>query len=108
MHDERVWIWGGIFVLFVVFRALRTFFRGVTGAKSNDGMARLNAAAERILKQRSGSNPIPRTGKNPLPRTGKNPLPRTGRPSAKPKPQAKPVTSSSPVLKGRSAPAVIP
>src|SRR5262245_20472667 len=81
MHDERWKIWIAVIAFLVFIRLVRGAFRAMTGAaaksSSKDGMARLNAAAERILKERSGS------GGNPLPRTGTS----TGTASAQPKPR---------------------
>jgi hypothetical protein len=63
------WVGVGLVILFVIFQVIRAAFRGAKSA--NSGMARLNAAAERILKERSAgsagsaghatSSPIPRT-----------------------------------------------
>ena len=58
MNNDRWWIWVVVFVLFMLLRGLVALFKNQK--KAGDGMARLNAAAERILKQRAG-NPIPRT-----------------------------------------------
>jgi hypothetical protein len=68
MHDNW-WIWLGIVILFAIGKAWRALFRSVQNAGSGNGtgagtgMARLNAAAERILKERNApaANPIPRT-----------------------------------------------
>jgi hypothetical protein len=69
MHDNRWMIWLGLVILFLVFKGARAVLRAAKSG-SNDGMARLNAAAERILKERgvsaSASNPIPRTKANPM------------------------------------------
>jgi hypothetical protein len=59
MHDSRLWIWGTLIILFVLFRALRAAFRSMRGTQA-DGTARLNAAAERILKQKSAQAPAQR------------------------------------------------
>jgi hypothetical protein len=61
MHDNRWWIWIAVTIVLLIYRGLRARFSGAKNA--NGGMARLNAAAERILKERgaSVSNPIPRT-----------------------------------------------
>jgi hypothetical protein len=61
MHDDRWWGWLGLIILFVIFQGLRALFRGAKNAQG--GMARMNAAAERILKERGASvaNPLPRT-----------------------------------------------
>jgi hypothetical protein len=69
MHDNRWWIWIAVTIVLLIYRGLRARFSGAKNA--NGGMARLNAAAERILKERgaSVSNPIPRTkplGTKPL------------------------------------------
>ena len=62
MHESS-WIWIVVVVLFVIAQAWRGLIRSVKNAEP--GMARLNAAAERILKERQGagsrSNPNPRT-----------------------------------------------
>jgi len=62
MDDNRWWGWAGLILLFLIVQAWRALFRAARGT-NNTGMARLNAAAERILKERgaAGSNPIPRT-----------------------------------------------
>src|SRR5688572_2054689 len=54
------WIGVGLVILFVIFQIIRAAFRGAKTASG--GMARLNAAAERILKERStpASSPMPR------------------------------------------------
>jgi hypothetical protein len=54
MHDKW-WIWLAIVILFVIGKAWRALFRSVQNAGSGTGMARLNAAAERILKERGSS-----------------------------------------------------
>ena len=61
MDDNRWWGWAGLIILFLIIQAWRALFRAARSG--NSGMARLNAAAERILKERgaSASNPIPRT-----------------------------------------------
>jgi len=89
MQEDKWLGWAGLIVAFAIFQIVRGVLRGAKNA--NAGMARLNAAAERILKERSGSasNPIPRT--MPQKRSAGG---------AKPKPQ-------SPALKSRSTPAVI-
>ena len=96
MDDHRWWIWTAVIALFVVFRGLRAIFRGVTGANANNGMARMNAAAERILKERKGT-------------AATNPIPRTSQTGQKAKPTAKPVPKphAHAVHKTISAPAVI-
>jgi hypothetical protein len=60
--NDKWWGWLGLIILFLIFQGLRAAFRGMKD-NANTGMARLNAAAERILKERgvSASNPIPRT-----------------------------------------------
>jgi hypothetical protein len=66
MSDSRWLIWVGLILLFMLFRGVRALLRGTKSA--SDGMTRLNAAAERILKERGAatSNPIPRTKANPM------------------------------------------
>jgi hypothetical protein len=73
MHDKW-WGWAAAIIIFVIIQAWRALFRSNRNA---GGMARLNAAAERILKERgaSVSNPIPRsqskgTAPNPKPSRG--------------------------------------
>lgn len=92
--QENWWGWLAVVVFFVIVQAWRALVRST---KSTDtGMARLNAAAERILKERQGgspkSNPIPRTkgaaakpmrsptAANPKPRSAA-PLPRSTTPA---------------------------
>jgi hypothetical protein len=73
MH-ENWWGWLAAFIIFAIIQAWRALFRSTKGTSSKAGMARLNAAAERILKERgtSVSNPIPRTQSkgNPKPSRG--------------------------------------
>jgi hypothetical protein len=64
---ENPWVVAGLIVLAVIYQIIRFAFRSVKKA-GGDGMARLNAAAERILKERNAggsthatTNPIPRT-----------------------------------------------
>ena len=66
MNEDRWLGWVGLIVAFVIFQMVRAALRGAKNA--NSGMARLNAAAERILKERGASvaNPIPRTKANPM------------------------------------------
>jgi len=61
MH-ENWWGWLAAFIIFAIVQAWRTLFRSTTKAQRRDGMARLNAAAERILKERgvTAANPTPR------------------------------------------------
>jgi hypothetical protein len=61
MDNNRWWGWAGLIILFLIVQAWRALFRAARG--TNGGMARMNAAAERILKERgaSAANPIPRT-----------------------------------------------
>jgi len=61
--QENWWGWLAAFIIFAAVQAWRALFRSTTKAQRSDGMARLNAAAERILKARgaSAANPIPRT-----------------------------------------------
>ena len=67
MEDNRWLGWIGLVVAFMIYQAVRTALRG--GKSGNSGMARLNAAAERILKERgvTAANRIPHTTppKNP-------------------------------------------
>ncbi|GAB2177094.1 hypothetical protein [Dongia sp. agr-C8] len=65
MQEDRWLGWAGLIFAFIVFQVVRGVLRGAKsgGAKNGGGgMARLNAAAERILKERGASitNPIPR------------------------------------------------
>jgi hypothetical protein len=61
MDNNRWWGWAGLIILFLIVQAWRALFRAMRNG--NSGMARMNAAAERILKERgtSAANPIPRT-----------------------------------------------
>jgi hypothetical protein len=88
MNGDRWWIWVGLAMVFLILRGVRALFR--TPKKASDGMARMNAAAERILKERAANNPIPRTKPGPQSKTS----------------GAKPRSHPSP-LKSTSAPAVI-
>lgn len=60
--NENWWGWIAVVLFFLIAQAWRALFR-IAKAPPNNGMARLSAAAERILKERgvSGSNPLPRT-----------------------------------------------
>ena len=87
MNNDRWWIWVVVAILFMVFRGLRGLMRGEK--KAVDGMARMNAAAERILKQRAG-DAVPSSKPGAQPKAG----------SGKPRPQSAP-------LKPTSTPAVI-
>jgi hypothetical protein len=107
VQDERWKIWAAIIAFFVFIRLVRGVFRAMSGAKggakTGDGMARLNAAAERILKERSASGQKSGTA-NPLPRS-------SGATAAQPKPRvqvynAKPGAKSGPI-QTRSNPAVM-
>jgi len=63
MH-ENWWGWLAAFVIFAIVQAWRALFKSAknTGPRT-DGMARLNAAAERILKERgsSAASAVPRS-----------------------------------------------
>ena len=65
--QDRWWIWAAVFFVFIAFKAVRGALRAA-GGKPADGMARMNAAAERILKARgaTASNPLPRTKANSM------------------------------------------
>jgi hypothetical protein len=64
MH-ENWWGWLAAFIIFAIIQAWRALFRSTKGTSRNTGggMTRMNAAAERILKERGASvaNPIPRS-----------------------------------------------
>jgi hypothetical protein len=94
MHDDRWWGWLVLIVIFVIIRAIRAVFR-TTQKKADDGIARMNAAAERILKDRAGQQAA-----------AGNPIPRTALDSRKPAAPAKPRPGHV-VPKVKSAPAVI-
>ena len=50
--DDKRWIgWVAVIIVFVVFRVLQAAFKGRAG--SGNSMARLNAAAQRILQQKA-------------------------------------------------------
>ena len=57
MNDNNWWFWLAIVILFAIGKAWRALFKSVqnAGSGSGTGMARLNAAAERILKERGTS-----------------------------------------------------
>jgi hypothetical protein len=63
--NENWWGWLAVIIFFVIVQAWRALFRSM--AKPSSGMARMNAAAERILKERAGAAAT--TAANPLPRT---------------------------------------
>jgi hypothetical protein len=102
MNDNRWWIWIVVVFVLLAFRGLGALLRTVKRANTgtaDSGMDRMNAAAERILKERaqSGAN---QSGANPLPRTGV----KSRKPAAtsKPRPQHQHVVPKTP-----STPAVI-
>ena len=67
MH-ENWWGWLAVVIIFAIVQAWRALVRST---RANDGsMARLNAAADRILKERgaSAANPLPRTKPQPAKR----------------------------------------
>ncbi len=69
MHNSQLWIWALVIFVYLAFKAVRGVLRASAGGKPGDGMTRLNAAAQRILKERgitTASNPIPRTKTNPM------------------------------------------
>ena len=51
--EENWWGWLAVIVIFLVVKGWRVLFNAAT--KPGGGMAQLNAAAERILKERSGA-----------------------------------------------------
>ena len=61
--QENWWGWLAAFIIFAIVQAWRALFRSTTKAQRQDGMARLNAAAERILSARgaTAANPKPRS-----------------------------------------------
>src|SRR3954469_14712353 len=102
MHEDRWLGWVGLVVAFAIFQAVRAALRGAKGP--NSGMARLNAAAERILKQRgvrergaSAANPIPRSNGLGAKATGTR-LSRVPAGAAKAKPPALLPKSSTPAV----------
>jgi cell division septation protein DedD len=93
MQDNR-WIgWLGLIILFLIFQGARAVIRAAKNGPSAS-MARMNAAAERILKERgaSTSNLIPRTHAKP---TGANPM------------GAKPTRGQIAAAKPRHSPAIM-
>jgi hypothetical protein len=82
MHDNW-WGWLAAFIIFAIVQAWRVLFRASKGAPT-DGFKRLNAAAERILKQRGASvaNPIPRTHSKGTHAKGTTPMGSTAKVSA--------------------------
>ncbi len=95
MHNSQLWIWALVIFVYLAFKAVRGVLRASAGGKPGDGMTRLNAAAQRILKERgitTASNPIPRTHAKP---TGANPM------------GAKPTRGQIAAAKPRNSPAVM-
>jgi len=86
--NENWWGWLAVIIFFVIVQAWRALFRSM--AKPSSGIARMNAAAERILKERAGAAAT--TAANPLPRT---------------KPERSQVTTKHQTSKPRS-PALLP
>lgn len=70
MHNDRWWIWVVLAVLFMMLRGVTALFK--SQKKAADGMARMNAAAERILKQKSAPAPA-RAKQSPAKQSGKQP-----------------------------------
>ena len=77
--DDNWWGWSALIAFFIILQVIRGLFRGVK--KAGGGMARLNAAAERILKERGAAaapaNPLPRAkpsagAKTPAPERVRN------------------------------------
>jgi|AraplaMF_Col_mMF_1032025.scaffolds.fasta_scaffold00014_122 hypothetical protein len=62
MHDKW-WGWAVALIIFAVVQAWRALFRSTKATSGKADMARMNAAAQRILKERGASvaNPIPRS-----------------------------------------------
>ncbi|WP_395014936.1 hypothetical protein [Dongia sp.] len=65
MQEDRWLGWAGLIIAFIIFQVVRGVLRGAKNGGT--GMARLNAAAERILKERGASvaNPTPRSAAAP-------------------------------------------
>ena len=88
--NENWWGWLAVVIIFVIVQAWRVLIRSVN--KGDAGLARLNAAAERILKERGAlaANPLPRA--QPTPRTAatktKMTKPATARPHHAPLPKS--------------------
>lgn len=100
MDDNRWLGWIGLVVAFVIFQAVRGVLRGARGG-GNTGMARLNAAAERILKER-GSGAATHATTNPIPHTQSLSTKATRSPNAASKPRA-----SGALLPKSNTPAVL-
>ena len=97
--SDRLLGWLGIIALLLIFRGLRALFRRQSNAK--DGMARITAAAERVLKEQKaaaqgqrGQNPgqQPKAARQPW-QTGKTP----GRQHAQNQPRAKAAHAPRPI-----------
>lgn len=90
MQEDRWLGWAGLVILFLIIQAVRAVFRGMR-AKPADGMARLDAAAKKILKERGAgaANPIPRAAASGAGAGRPRNRPQS---QSKPKPQAKPRT----------------
>jgi hypothetical protein len=114
MQDDNMLGWVGLVIAFIIFQIVRGVLRGAKsdgastgGTKGGDGMARLNAAAERILKARGATvaDPTPRkpqTGKMPARTTqaGKAPT-RAKAPAALPRSTSPAVIRRDGLLGGR-------
>jgi hypothetical protein len=86
VEDNRWLGWIGLVVAFAIYQAVRGALRGARGG-NNTGMARLNAAAERILKAR-GSGAATHATSNTTPRTQSLSTKATRSPNAASKPRA--------------------
>ena len=89
MH-ENWWGWLAAFIIFAAVQAWRALFRSTTKAQRSDGMARLNAAAERILKARgaTAANPLPRTAATSMSKAKPSRTSSAGKPRSAPLPKS--------------------
>jgi hypothetical protein len=104
MQEDKMLGWAGLVIAFIIFQIVRGVLRGAKsdGANKGDGMARLNAAAERILKARGATvaDPTPRQPQTGKAQAGKAPT-RAKAPAALPRSSSPAVIRRDGLLGGR-------
>lgn len=109
MNEDKMLGWAGLVIAFIIFQIVRGVLRGAKsdgankgGRKGGDGMARLNAAAERILKARGATvaDPTPRKPQAGKVQVGKAPT-RAKAPAALPRSTSPAVIRRDGLLGGR-------
>jgi hypothetical protein len=102
--QENWWGWLAAFIIFAAVQAWRALFRAGKGG-TNDGLKRLNAAAERILKERgaSAASAAPRSHATRTPPSTKG----TGKPAAQQSRNTAAMQRQTAALPKSTTPAVI-